>query len=161
MSSDLYSPLSLGPTKPIYYYNLQLYFTNNICIPDEVCHQLKDSKSVCVITGPSQLTTVLAAIEKLEKATQTKPIRRIIVVDTISKDSLPDGVSRFSEMIADGVDHSRKNSHSVLATDVALLPYSSGTTGLPKGVCLSHRNIVCNTTQIGAVDGMEMRSPGK
>ena len=31
---------------------------------------------------------------------------------------------------------------------IAVLPYSSGTTGLPKGVCLSHRNLVVNVDQI-------------
>jgi acyl-CoA synthetase (AMP-forming)/AMP-acid ligase II len=33
------------------------------------------------------------------------------------------------------------------AVDVAALPYSSGTTGLPKGVMLSHRNLVANAVQ--------------
>ena len=31
--------------------------------------------------------------------------------------------------------------------DLAALPYSSGTTGLPKGVMLSHRNLVANLVQ--------------
>jgi long-subunit acyl-CoA synthetase (AMP-forming) len=31
--------------------------------------------------------------------------------------------------------------------DVLLMPYSSGTTGLPKGVMLSHHNIVSNLLQ--------------
>jgi long-chain acyl-CoA synthetase len=34
------------------------------------------------------------------------------------------------------------------AEDLVILPYSSGTTGLPKGVMLSHKNLVCNHTQI-------------
>lgn len=34
------------------------------------------------------------------------------------------------------------------AEDLAILPYSSGTTGLPKGVMLTHRNLVCNHIQI-------------
>ncbi len=35
------------------------------------------------------------------------------------------------------------------ATHVVVLPYSSGTTGVPKGVRLSHRNLVANILQIG------------
>ena len=34
--------------------------------------------------------------------------------------------------------------------DIAVLPYSSGTTGLPKGVMLSHRNLVAHNIQIEA-----------
>ena len=34
------------------------------------------------------------------------------------------------------------------ATQVAALPFSSGTTGLPKGVQLTHRNLVANMAQV-------------
>lgn len=37
-------------------------------------------------------------------------------------------------------------------TDLAALPYSSGTTGLPKGVMLTHRSIATNLAQIDAVE---------
>jgi len=37
------------------------------------------------------------------------------------------------------------------ATHLAVLPYSSGTTGVPKGVMLTHRNLVANVTQCGPV----------
>lgn len=39
-------------------------------------------------------------------------------------------------------------------THVAVLPYSSGTTGDPKGVALSHRNLVANVAQIQPLQGM-------
>lgn len=41
------------------------------------------------------------------------------------------------------------------ATHVAVLPYSSGTTGVPKGVMLTHRNLVANVSQCGPVIDVE------
>ncbi|MEV0948018.1 AMP-binding protein [Rhodococcus sp. NPDC049939] len=41
------------------------------------------------------------------------------------------------------------------ATQLAVLPYSSGTTGRPKGVMLTHRNLVANVSQINPQMGIE------
>lgn len=41
------------------------------------------------------------------------------------------------------------------ATTVATVNYSSGTTGLPKGVCVSHLNIIANTQQTIAIKFFE------
>jgi acyl-CoA synthetase (AMP-forming)/AMP-acid ligase II len=42
------------------------------------------------------------------------------------------------------------------AEDVVVLPYSSGTTGLPKGVMLTHRNIVANMVQAEGLVGFDL-----
>lgn len=128
---------------------------------DEMSHQLKDSGSVCVVTGAAQLNTVLSAVSKVEQAVKARPVRRVVVVDVPSPTTLPPGVTRYTEMIADTVDKTRGRTSGVEANDLALLPYSSGTTGLSKGVCLSHRNIIANTLQIGNTEGCEIRGPGK
>jgi acyl-CoA synthetase (AMP-forming)/AMP-acid ligase II len=44
------------------------------------------------------------------------------------------------------------------AEDVVALPYSSGTTGLPKGVMLTHRNLVANLVQIDAAEQRDVRA---
>ncbi|MFT4127975.1 MAG: AMP-binding protein [Gordonia sp. (in: high G+C Gram-positive bacteria)] len=44
------------------------------------------------------------------------------------------------------------------ATHVAVLPYSSGTTGNPKGVRLSHTNLVANVAQLRPVQAMDRDS---
>ena len=45
------------------------------------------------------------------------------------------------------------------ATHVAVLPYSSGTTGRPKGVMLSHRNLVANVEQSRGAARRRPRGP--
>src|SRR5205809_853525 len=39
---------------------------------------------------------------------------------------------------------------SIAPEDLVALPYSSGTTGLPKGVMLTHRNLVAQIRQVDA-----------
>ena len=41
------------------------------------------------------------------------------------------------------------------STHLAVLPYSSGTTGNPKGVMLTHRNLVANVAQIRPVQDVQ------
>lgn len=58
--------------------------------------------------------------------------------------STPTGAINFNEF----ADNLNDLDISISAEDVAFLPYSSGTTGLPKGVQLTHRNIVANVCQL-------------
>lgn len=47
------------------------------------------------------------------------------------------------------INFSDLRKYDIKSSDMTFLPYSSGTTGLPKGVMLSHDNIVMNCEQTG------------
>jgi fatty-acyl-CoA synthase len=55
--------------------------------------------------------------------------------------SLPEGAVRWLDALAAGL---RPGPPAALADDLALLPYTSGTTGLPKGCMHSHRTLMPN-----------------
>lgn len=57
---------------------------------------------------------------------------------------LPRGTIDFDEIS----DFERINLEAVNPAETFVLPYSSGTTGLPKGVELTHHNIVTNIAQV-------------
>lgn len=57
------------------------------------------------------------------------------------------GVHGLPEMLAEG--HAAPDI-TINPDDVAVIPFSSGTTGVPKGVQLSHRNLVANVLQAAA-----------
>jgi acyl-CoA synthetase (AMP-forming)/AMP-acid ligase II len=62
------------------------------------------------------------------------------------------GEPSFDELLA--ADTAAPLPDSGRPDDVVALPYSSGTTGLPKGVMLTHRNIVANLCQIRGVQAL-------
>jgi acyl-CoA synthetase (AMP-forming)/AMP-acid ligase II len=96
---------------------------------DEVAAQLGDADASVLVTVP----------ELVERA-RSFGMRRLVVLGEAAVDAVP-----LAELLASRADPPRL----VIDCDsVALLPYSSGTTGLPKGVMLTHRQLVTVSRQI-------------
>ena len=104
----------------------------------ELNYQFKNSNAKYIATIPALLPTIKKAAENLD-------IRKIIVIDEGQQDHV-EIISLASFLQESG---SRFEIESVDSkNDIAVLPYSSGTTGLPKGVMLTHYNIVANCCQL-------------
>ena len=100
---------------------------------NEVRHQLEDSRATSLITIAMFVETALAAIE----GTQVDTV--YVVGDA------PTGTTPFSDLIQ--AEPLAEQVPVDLHEHVMVLPYSSGTTGLPKGVMLTHHNLVANLRQ--------------
>jgi len=108
---------------------------------NELAFQLKDSGAKALLT---QTHLLKSAVEAAKIA--GIPQDRILVIG----DEKDLNVLHFSDFIKSTRDTSRGARKGQAASDLAFIPYSSGTTGLPKGVMLTQRNIVSNLLQSNA-----------
>ncbi|CAH0625642.1 unnamed protein product [Chrysodeixis includens] len=115
---------------------------NPVYTAHEVQRQLLLSNAKIIVTLPETVPTIR---ESLKIAKLDIPI---IVVKT-NGEPIPEGTALFNELSEDvHVDKSCLKEVRRGPNDICFLPYSSGTTGLPKGVELTHRNIIANCEQI-------------
>jgi acyl-CoA synthetase (AMP-forming)/AMP-acid ligase II len=110
---------------------------------EELAFQLKDAGSRLLITTSALLPRAREAVQRTSSSIDIVTLDRaddVPSIEDLEVDDEPPAVT-FDP-----------------ATDVIALPYSSGTTGLPKGVMLTHRNLVANLVQIDAVETAEIRA---
>ncbi len=105
---------------------------NPLYTADELRHQLQDAGACYLVTAPPFL-------EKAQQAAGDLALREIFVFGEA------EGATAFSSLL----DSEPNPPHVEIDPrhDVVAMPYSSGTTGLPKGVMLTHYNLVANVLQ--------------
>lgn len=107
---------------------------------DEIAKQLIDSEARLMVSVSALIETARAAVGVVRRLTGRDI--EILVCDRA------DGHRPVLELLGDGDVPAYETDPAV---DVAVLPYSSGTTGVPKGVMLTHRNLCTNLEQLNAL----------
>ena len=148
--------------------------TNPLYTPKEMRHQFRDSgaKGIVILSNfASQLDEVIKdtnietvivtdigdLIGGLKGAIVNFVVKRVRKM--VPKYSLP-GHIRLKAALKEGRSKVYEPPQ-IDSSDLAFLQYTGGTTGVSKGACLSHRNILSNMMQIFAWIKPQMSEPGK
>ncbi|GAE10021.1 long-chain-fatty-acid-CoA ligase [Paenibacillus sp. JCM 10914] len=153
------------PQVVISYYGALLagavvVMTNPLYMEREVAHQMKDSGAKIIITLDMFVSRVEAVIQETELKHMIVtsvadylpfPKNKLYPIKAKKEGPLPvvtygDSVHSFKKLLASASDDPICETVNA-KKDLALLQYTGGTTGVPKGVMLTHYNLIANTVQ--------------
>ncbi|KAK9722862.1 AMP-binding enzyme [Popillia japonica] len=112
-------------------------FVNPLYTPDEIKRQFENAGVKMIMTIPLLLEVAVTLGKYLPGYKTTVCIG--------GDDDITNNVNGFQSLLM--ADY-QSDLPGINPHEMAILPYSSGTTGLPKGVMLSHRNLVANLVQL-------------
>jgi 4-coumarate--CoA ligase len=115
---------------------------NSSYTPHEISHQFRNCRAKAIVVHPNLLPNLLKGLERA--GVSAEEARRSIVIGNWLEefDNIPAGYTLLEELLQVGERQQEESFDGRYADETALLCYSSGTTGLAKGVETTHLNLV-------------------
>src|SRR5579885_1993843 len=114
----------------------------------EIAYQLENSESKAIL-----IQRELVPLLEIVLARQSLPnLKHIIVTGDKAPEGLPNAVP-FAKLLRES-SPARPEPVQINGDDLVALPYSSGTTGFPKGTMITHRNLATNHRQFLTASGI-------
>jgi len=126
--------------------------TANAGLGDEELEQILANSGAALLIAGEHRTPRTALLERLARGEGPRTLRRVVALPEVAE--VPQPAMRWSELLdaaerAGEADLARAASRAQ-PDDVIMILYTSGTTGFPKGVQLTHRAMLQNAAAVGA-----------
>src|SRR5205085_9670516 len=107
----------------------------------EVGYQLENSEADAILIQRE----LLPLLQTVLSQKSLPKLKHILVTGESAPESMPEAIP-FAKLMRESLVKRPPHVH-IEPDDLVALPYSSGTTGFPKGTMLTHRNLVSNNLQ--------------